>query len=397
MLVSLQTYSVFSKSSFKSIYICAMAGIYIHIPFCKQRCSYCDFHFSTNLKHTADLAKMISKELILRKNEINEPVETIYFGGGTPSLLNLHELNSIFETVYTNYKVASDPEVTLEANPDDLDREKIGELKSTPVNRFSIGVQSFFDEDLRLMNRAHNSKEAIQSVKVAQDSGFENITIDLIYGGQSTTDEMWEKNLKTALDLKIPHISSYALTVEPKTVLARQIEKKVWENVDDEKQERQFRMLCETLSGNKFIQYEISNFGKEGFFSEHNSNYWKGKPYLGIGPSAHSFDGKTRSWNIANNSVYLKKMTEGRLPSSIEVLDEKNLFNELIMLRLRTIYGLNLNEMKSKFPKVFLDEFMNDLKPHLDNRLIRNENGILRLTENGKFLADGIAASLFRV
>ena len=340
---------------------------------------------------------MISRELILRKNEITETVETVYFGGGTPSLLNLNELNSIFETIYANYSVSENPEITLEANPDDLTFEKIKELKSTPINRFSIGIQSFFDEDLKLMNRAHNSSEAIESVKNAQNLGFENITIDLIYGGQTTSDAMWQKNLETALDLNVPHISSYALTVEPKTVLDFQIQNKKLNEIDEEKQERHFKMLCETLSASGFIQYEISNFGKEGFFSQHNSNYWKGKSYLGIGPSAHSFDGKNRSWNVANNSVYLKKLVENQLANEVEVLSEKDKFNELIMIRLRTIFGLNMNEIKSNFPPSFLNEFLIELQPHLENNLIRKENEILYLTEKGKFLADGISSSLFRI
>ncbi len=374
-----------------------MAGIYIHIPFCKQRCSYCDFHFSTNFNHKSNLVEMISKELMLRKNEITEPVETIYFGGGTPSLLDLNELNSIFETIYQQYSIIETPEITLEANPDDLTKIKINELKSTPINRFSIGIQSFFDEDLQLMNRAHNAKEAIESVKIAQDSGFENITIDLIYGSQTTSDEIWQKNLDTALELNVPHISSYALTVEPKTVLDFQIKSKILDEVDEEKQERHFKMLCQTLNENGFVQYEISNFGKEGFFSQHNSNYWKGKSYLGIGPSAHSFDGKNRSWNVANNSMYLKKIAQNHLTNTVEVLNEDEIFNEMIMIRLRTIFGLNLNEMKSNFPTEFFDKFLIELQPHLDNELVQIEEDTLSLTEKGKFLADGIASSLFRV
>lgn len=259
-----------------------MAGIYLHIPFCKQKCSYCNFHFSTNLKWKSKIIMAICKELELRKTEIDEPVETIYLGGGTPSLLDLSEINLIFENIFKNYSVISNPEVTLEANPDDLTYEKIKELKSTPINRFSIGIQSFFDEDLRLMNRAHNAEEAINSVKLAQEFGFENITIDLIYGSPSTTDEIWRKNLEIALELKIPHISSYALTVEPKTILDHQIQSKIIPEIDEEKQARQFQILVDTLTANDFIHYEISNFGKEGFLSQHNSNYWKGKTYLGI-------------------------------------------------------------------------------------------------------------------
>ncbi len=343
------------------------------------------------------MVEMIVKELQMRKDEISEPVETIYFGGGTPSLLDLREVNQILEIIHDQYAVISHPEITLEANPDDLTFAKLKELKSTYTNRLSIGIQSFFDEDLKLMNRAHNTEEAIRSIKTAQDLGFENITIDLIYGGQTTTDEIWQQNLETALELGVPHISSYALTVEPKTVLAHQIQTKQLEDVDEDKQERQFQMLVQTLTSHDFVHYEISNFGKEEFLSRHNSNYWKGKPYLGVGPSAHSYDGKNRSWNPPNNSVYIKNLAENKLVNEIEVLSENDRFNELIMIRLRTIYGLNLGELKSNFPEEFIQEFFKELQPHLDNQLVRIENGILYLTDKGKFLADGIAASLFRI
>lgn len=374
-----------------------MAGIYIHIPFCKQRCSYCDFHFSTQLKLKTDMVEMISKELVLRKNEIPETIETIYFGGGTPSLLDLHELNSIFETIYKHYSVSSQPEITLETNPDDLMLEKITALKSTPINRFSIGIQSFFDEDLRLMNRAHNAADALNSVRFAQDQGYDNITIDLIYGSPTTTDEMWQKNLETAMALNVPHISSYALTVEPKTVLDFQIKSHQLNDVDEEKQERQFRTLCRTLSAKGFIQYEISNFGKEGYFSQHNSNYWKGKPYLGMGPSAHSFDGKNRSWNVANNSVYIKNLKENTVPHTIEVLTEKDRFNEGIMIGLRTLYGIDLNRIQKDFPPSFYEELHRDMQPLFKEGLIQQKENTVTLTEKGKFLADGIASRLFRV
>lgn len=340
---------------------------------------------------------MISKELVLRKNEISENIETIYLGGGTPSLLNSDELNLIFETIYENYPVISLPEVTLETNPDDLNFEKIKELKSTPVNRFSIGVQSFFDEDLRLMNRAHNSMEAINSVKMVQDFGFENITIDLIYGSPGTSDEMWKKNLETALELKVPHVSSYALTVEPKTALAHQIQTKKISEISEEKQAQQFQILVNTLTANDFIHYEISNFGKEGFLSQHNSNYWKGKTYLGIGPSAHSYDGKNRSWNVSNNSIYIKNLSENTLPNTVEVLGENDRFNELIMINLRTIFGVDLNQIKKEFPAEFYEDLNRELQPLLKESLIQENQQIITLTEKGKFLADGIASRLFRV
>lgn len=386
----------FIKSG-ETIYICAMAGIYIHIPFCKQKCSYCNFHFSTNLLKKSELVSAISNELKLRKEEITEPIETIYFGGGTPSLLELDELNEIFDSIYRNYLVIDNPEVTLESNPDDLNFVKIAHLKTTPINRFSVGIQSFFDEDLRLMNRAHDANEALNSIKMVQDAGFENITIDLIYGGQTTLDEIWKKNLEIALDLQVPHISSYALTVEPKTILAHQIDQYLLEDVDEAKQERQFQLLVETLKANDFIHYEISNFGKKGFFSQHNSNYWKGKPYLGVGPSAHSYDGKNRSWNLSNNSLYVKSLQANKLANEVEVLSENDQFNELVMIRLRTIYGLDELEIKANFPKEFYTDFLEELKPHLENETVEYSNGIYRITDKGKFLADGIVSSLFRI
>lgn len=336
-------------------------------------------------------------ELEMRKNEINEKVETIYLGGGTPSLLDVNELNQIFNEIYTNYSVVENPEITLEANPDDLNIEKLNQLKTTAINRFSIGIQSFFNEDLRLMNRAHSAEEAIHSVKITQEAGFENITIDLIYGGQTTTDEMWKKNLEMALELNVPHISSYALTEEPKTILHHQIKTKKINDIDEDKQERQFKEMIETLTQNDFIHYEISNFGKEGFQSQHNSNYWKGKPYLGIGPSAHSYDGKNRSWNLANNSIYIQKMKKGELTLETEELSENDRFNELIMIRLRTKEGLDLKEVADLFPLDFLKKLEIEIQEPMENGLLEKENNQLRITQKGLFLSDGIASRLFRV
>lgn len=339
----------------------------------------------------------IGREIDLRKGEIQEPVETIYFGGGTPSILPISSLERILNAIYKSFHVIQNPEITIETNPDDLDFNKIKQISQTPINRFSMGVQSFYEEDLRLMNRAHNANQSIDSIKLVQDAGFENITIDLIYGAPTTSNEMWLNNLKTAIELQIPHISSYALTVEPKTILEHQIETHKVQNVDENRQEEQFKMLVETLQAHGFIHYEISNFGKEGFFSQHNSNYWKGKSYLGVGPSAHSFDGNQRSWNIANNSIYVKKLQQNQLANEIEVLSEKDKFNELVMIGLRTIYGLNLSDLVANFPPEFVTEFQQEIQAHLDNQTVKFENGIYTLTPKGKFLADGIAASLFRI
>ncbi len=374
-----------------------MAGIYIHIPYCKQKCSYCDFHFSTNLQSKSLLIKAINKELELRKNEINQPLETIYFGGGTPSILSENELESIFETIYKNYSTSSIKEITLEANPDDLTKEKLAFLKSTPINRFSIGVQSFFEEDLRLMNRAHNAQEAEKSIKLTQDFGFENITIDLIYGSTTTTDEMWRENLKKAIELNVPHISSYALTVEEKTVLDHQIKKGETKPIDDNRQNDQFQILVDTLTANNFIQYEISNFGKENYFSHHNSNYWKGVPYIGIGPSAHSYNGKQRAWNIANNAKYIQSINQNILPDEIEILNESDQFNEMIMIGLRTIYGIDLNRINSEFSQQLIDSFYQEINQLLEENLIEKQGNKIILKPEAKFFADGIASRLFYV
>lgn len=374
-----------------------MAGIYIHIPFCKQKCSYCDFHFSTNLQHKPNLIQAINKELEIRKNEISTPLETIYFGGGTPSILSEIELESIFETIYKNYSTKNLKEITLEANPDDLNKEKLNFLKSTPINRFSIGVQSFFEEDLKLMNRAHNAQEAETSIKLAQDFGFENITIDLIYGSTTTTNEMWKQNLQKAIELNVPHISSYALTVEEKTILDHQIKKGITKPVDEDRQNEQFQLLVDTLTSNDFIQYEISNFGKEDYFSLHNSNYWKGIHYLGIGPSAHSYNGKTRAWNIANNSKYIQAINENNLPQEIEVLNEVEKFNEMIMIGLRTIYGIDLNRINSEFSQPLVNSFHQELNQLINENLVEKKENKIILKPEAKFFADGIASRLFYI
>ncbi|WP_313254996.1 radical SAM family heme chaperone HemW [Empedobacter sp.] len=374
-----------------------MAGIYIHIPFCKQKCSYCDFHFSTNLQHKSNLIQAINKELEIRKDEISTPIETIYFGGGTPSILSEIELESIFETIYKNYSTKNLKEITLEANPDDLNKEKLNFLKSTPINRFSIGVQSFFEEDLKLMNRAHNVQEAETSIKLAQDFGFENITIDLIYGSTTTTNEMWKQNLQKAIELNVPHISSYALTVEEKTILDHQIKKGITKPVDEDRQNEQFQLLVDTLTSNDFIQYEISNFGKEDYFSLHNSNYWKGIHYLGIGPSAHSYNGKTRAWNIANNSKYIQAINENNLPQEIEVLNEVEKFNEMIMIGLRTIYGIDLNRINSEFSQPLVNSFHEELNQLINENLVEKKENKIILKPEAKFFADGIASRLFYI
>ena len=372
-----------------------MAGIYIHIPFCKQACFYCDFHFSTSLKKKEDMIVALIKEIALRKEELGDTtIETIYFGGGTPSVLSAAEIKELIAAVYLNFEVVKNPEITLEANPDDLSEEKIIALSKSPINRLSIGVQSFFEKDLKLMNRAHNAAEAKKSLVLATRY-FENIYLDLIYGIPGCTNEEWLANIKIALSFGIPHISSYALVVEPHTALKTMIEKGKIKNVDDAKTQEQFQILIKELAIGGFIQYEVSSFGKEGFFSKNNSSYWLGVAYLGIGPSAHSFDGKQRSWNIKNNTKYIKSIQENVLPIERETLSTTDQYNEFVMTGLRTIWGVSLEKIKDNFGKKYLDYLQNQSKKHIEETLLFVENGTLKTGEKGRFLVDGIAADLF--
>lgn len=373
-----------------------MAGIYIHIPFCKQACHYCDFHFSTSMKKKGEMILALAKEMQLRASEVSEEVETIYFGGGTPSVLQISEIRFLIDAVYKNYKVSDHPEITLEANPDDLSDAKIIELANSPINRLSIGIQSFFEADLKLMNRAHNSTEAKKALEIATRY-FDNISIDLIYGIPGLTNEMWQENIQAALDFGVPHISSYALTVEPKTALKKLIQTgKVAEPKDDVAQEH-FQILVDKLQENGFVHYELSNFGKEKYFSKNNSAYWLGKKYIGIGPSAHSYDGISRSWNIANNSLYLKGISENRLPSEVEILSKQDRYNEYVMTGLRTIWGISLDRIEKEFGKDFLDYLLKQAEKFLSDDLLAVENNVLKTTGKGKFLADGIASDLFLI
>ncbi|MGZ3778885.1 MAG: radical SAM family heme chaperone HemW, partial [Mucilaginibacter sp.] len=325
-----------------------MAGIYLHIPFCKKACHYCDFHFSTSLTYRDELIGALLHEIKLQKTYLDsENIETIYFGGGTPSLLSGEEINTIIDTITTIHTVTAGAEITLEANPDDLDTEKLKALRQTPVNRFSIGIQSFFDDDLAWMNRAHRSNEAESSIKRAQDAGFDNITVDLIYGYPLLTDQKWKTNLDKVFDLQVPHVSAYSMTVEPRTALAAFIKKKNQPPMNEEQSAEQFMQLMDAMISHGFEHYEISNFCKPGHYSRHNTNYWKGVKYLGIGPSAHSYNGETRQWNIANNAKYIQSLTTGIIPAEKEILSESNRLNEYIMTSLRTIWGLEINKLNT--------------------------------------------------
>ncbi|MQP25262.1 radical SAM family heme chaperone HemW [Flavobacterium sp. LMO8] len=372
-----------------------MSGIYIHIPFCKQACHYCDFHFSTNLKKKVEMVLALAKEIEMRKSEFqDEIVETIYFGGGTPSILQIEDLKFLIDEVYRNYKIVENPEITVEANPDDLTENRIIELSKNKVNRLSIGIQSFFEDDLKLMNRAHNLEEAKKCLEIATQY-FDNISIDLIYGVPEMSNEKWLQNIETALSFGVPHISSYALTVEPKTALHTFIQKGIIPQPDDEVAQEHFHILVDKLSENGFIHYELSNFGKENYFSKNNSSYWLGKKYIGIGPSAHSYDGKNRGWNVSNNSLYIKSIQENKLPIEIETLTKTDRYNEYIMTGLRTIWGVSLERIEQEFGKTYLDYLNQQAAKFIEDHLLFVDDNILRTTKKGKFLSDGIASDLF--
>ena len=374
-----------------------MSGIYIHIPFCKQACHYCDFHFSTSLKKKDDLLNALVKELELRKDEFkNQTVETIYFGGGTPSLLTKDEIELIINSVYKNYKVIENPEITLEANPDDLSKEQINSLANTEINRLSIGIQSFFEDDLKLMNRAHNAKEAKQCLEEATKH-FQNISVDLIYGIPGLSNERWIENIETVLSYNIPHISSYALTVEPKTALETFIKKGIIKNVDDDLAQEQFHILIEKLEAAGFVHYELSNFGKPEYFSKNNSAYWLGKPYLGVGPSAHSFNGNERGWNVRNNSKYIKSLEQNIVPIETETLSITDKYNEYVMTGLRTVWGVSLEKVEQDFGQQYKNYLLEHSQKHINEHLLYLDNNKLLVTKKGKFLSDGIASDLFKI
>ena len=374
-----------------------MAGIYIHIPFCKQRCTYCNFHFSTSLSMKDDLLQAIHKELILQKDFLEStPIETIYFGGGTPSLLSSDEINHLFDTIQKNYQIDHIKEFTLESNPDDLTNNYLKSLQETPINRLSIGVQSFKEHDLQFMNRAHNAQQADYSIKAAQDKGFTNITIDLIYGTPQLSDNEWKQNLKKIKELDIPHFSAYALTVEEGTLLHNNIQKKKMAPLDNDKAAAQFELLMEEAENMGYEHYEISNLAKSGCYAVHNTNYWRGEKYLGIGPSAHSFSGRKRRWNISNNAIYTKALlTENKISFEEETLSEKDQLNEYIMTSLRTQWGCDLQKISADLGSDYATEILKQSSEFQERDLIISEDNKLFLTRKGKLLADKIASELF--
>ncbi|WP_151674862.1 radical SAM family heme chaperone HemW [Patiriisocius marinus] len=373
-----------------------MAGIYIHIPFCKQACHYCDFHFSTSLKKRDKMVDAICKEIVLRKCEIDGEIATIYFGGGTPSLLTNVEVDKILSTVYSTFQISENPEITLEANPDDLTKAKILEFSNSAINRLSIGVQSFFEHDLKLMNRAHNQTEALECIVLAKKH-FENISIDLIYGIPEMSSEQWIANIEKALSLNIPHLSCYALTVEPKTALEQFIKKGIVPPVEDDVAQEHHAILIEMTEAAGYDNYEFSNFCKPGWESKNNTAYWQGKPYLGVGPSGHSYDGNQRSWNISNNPIYIKKINDGELPLEREVLSTRDKYNEYVMTRLRTTNGISLKEINENFGLIFSEYLSKQMIQHIDSGLLCVKMDAIIVTKKGKFLSDGIAADLFMI
>ncbi len=374
-----------------------MAGLYIHIPFCKKACHYCNFHFSTSDKNRQAVLKSICLELEMRAQELQSmPVTSIYFGGGTPSMLNDDELGAIFQVIEANYQVLPSAEITLEANPDDISLKKITQLAVTPINRLSIGVQSFFEADLKLMNRAHTAKEALESLKIAQ-TYFDNITIDLLYGMPEMSNVRWEENLQIAFDLKLNHLSCYALTVEPKTALAHLIKTAQYPALNDSFTAQHFQTLVNATAKAGFTHYEVCSFGKPGYFSKHNSSYWLGKPYLGVGPSAHSFDGKKRSWNVSNNKQYINTIAKNELPLTSELLTPENRFNEYIMTGLRTMWGVSLKRIEEEFGLGVQTSLLNNAHGYLASKTLKIEDAHLKMTPKGQFLSDGIASDLFIV
>jgi oxygen-independent coproporphyrinogen-3 oxidase len=349
------------------------------------------------LKKKDELIQCLVKELELRKSELqNKTIATIYFGGGTPSLLSVGELHMLIDAVYKNFKVVEDPEITLEANPDDLTSATIKALSNSKVNRLSIGVQSFFERDLKLMNRAHNATEAKNCLLEATQY-FKNISVDLIYGIPGLSNKQWEENINMALSFNIPHLSCYALTVEPKTALESFIKKGIIENVDDDAAQAQFQILVEILENKGFVNYELSNFGKPNFFSANNSAYWQGKPYLGIGPSAHSFTGDQRSWNVSNNTKYIKSIQQNVLPLETETLTKTDKFNEYVMTGLRTIWGVSLDKVETDFGLNYKKYLLEQAEIFINQHLLYIDGNTLLTTKKGKFLSDGIASSLFKI
>ncbi len=374
-----------------------MAGIYIHIPFCKQACHYCNFHFSTSLRHRDTMIEAISKEIDLQYEFLTErELTTIYFGGGTPSLLDADEIKSILDCLSHHYTWDDNIEITLEANPDDITKEKIQNLKAGGINRLSVGIQSFIDKELIISNRAHNALESLNAIKICQDAGINNLSLDLIYGMPNSTIETWQYNINKALELNVDHISSYALTVEPNTALEHMVKKGTIHLPAETDVSQQYLELIKSLTSSGYDHYEISNFAKPKKYAIHNTNYWRSIPYLGIGPSAHSYQPTFRQWNISNNAKYIESIQNGIVPCEIEETKYADQFNEYIMTRLRTMWGINLDDLHHKFSSQ-MKAVQNDISPYMKSNHVALIDNHYRLTPEGRLLADRIASDLFLV
>ncbi|HTJ49688.1 MAG TPA: radical SAM family heme chaperone HemW [Cyclobacteriaceae bacterium] len=375
-----------------------MAGIYLHIPFCKQACHYCDFHFSTNLSLTDEISSAMMREIEIQKSYLKDNlIETIYFGGGTPSILSAKQLSDLLNTIRVAFQVSDNAEITVEANPDDLTKEKLFQLKEAGINRLSIGIQTFDDDVLRFLNRAHDKNAAIQCMDDARKAGFKNISIDLIYAIPGQDNDMWLRNIEQAIVLNPEHISSYSLTIEEKTVFGKWSATGKLKPVIDDVAAQQLEILVEQLERAGFDQYEVSNFGKPGFYSAHNSSYWKQQPYLGIGPSAHSYNGISRQYNISNNHIYLRTLNEGKIPCEIEALTREDHVNEYLLTTLRTSWGTDLAKLKTDYQYDLKADHHEYLDKLLSQRLADINNDVFRLTKAGKLLADKIASDLFLI
>ncbi|WP_460919299.1 radical SAM family heme chaperone HemW [Pontibacter brevis] len=373
-----------------------MSGIYLHIPFCKQACHYCDFHFSTSMGLKEQTVQAIASELKLRQDYLQgQPVRTIYFGGGTPSLLNRQELQLLLATIKQLFIVSEDAEITLEANPDDLSPAKLQELRMAGVNRLSIGLQSFHAPHLQMMNRAHNATESLQCVKDAQAAGFDNITVDLIYGIPAPDHSIWHRDLETLFSLGVPHVSCYALTVEPDTALGRWSKKGKFKPAEDDYTAQQFEILLEQMARHGYVQYEISNFCLPGHESKHNSNYWRGVHYLGVGPSAHSFNGLSRQYNVAHNKKYVDAIAQGQVPFEVEELTLADQANDYLLTSLRTVWGCDLRKISRDYGYDFRESNAAYLQELQDKDLAKIKEEVLYLTDKGKLLADQVTLELF--
>lgn len=389
-----------------------MAGIYIHIPYCRQKCSYCNFYSVVSRKSVPDMVQAICREIQIRSiGEVNSAVvaeidklvsikhqvDTIYLGGGTPSLLDISLLMKLFETIYHYYEVSEEAQITLEANPDDITPENLYAWRQLGINRLSIGIQSFRPADLEYLNRVHTAQKAMDSILLARKYGFPDLTIDLIYGIPTLSNEQWLENLKQFTDLSIPHLSAYSLTVEPRTPLFQMIEKGKVKPVDEKQSTEQFEILMQFMQQHNYLHYEISNFCLPGHFARHNLSYWKGIDYTGFGPSAHSFNGTTRQWNVSSINEYLEAIKQGVIPAEQELLTLNNKYNETVMTGLRTMWGCDIRDINKQFGANYEHYFINQIQKWINQSLIQQEGNIFTLTNKGKLLADGIASDLFYI